>query len=127
MAASDAKDDKEQNGTTDRSHIQTESGAKTGFFDKAYSLTNSDQTRAHYARWAETYDAEIGIEKGYRQPERCASALVSHGLINDALILDIGCGTGLSGLALRQAGYKRIDGCDLSLEMLTKAKATRAY
>ncbi len=97
------------------------------FFSAAYSLENTDQTKAHYAEWAEVYDKEIGHEKGYRQPERCANALKSTGLAADAPILDVGCGTGLSGLALRQAGYINLDGCDLSPQMLEKARATGCY
>ena len=41
--------------------------------------------------------------------------------VHDALILDFGCGTGLSGLALRAAGVQVIDGCDLSEGMLAHA------
>jgi len=35
--------------------------------------------------------------------------------------LDMGCGTGLSGIALRAVGFTSIDGCDLSEEMLDRA------
>jgi predicted TPR repeat methyltransferase len=97
------------------------------FFDDAYALENADQTKAHYAQWANVYDKEIGDEKGYRQPERCASALKTAGLLTDGLVLDVGCGTGLSGIALHDAGYKRLEGCDLSPEMLEKAEATGCY
>lgn len=97
------------------------------YFEAAYSLTNTDQTKEHYADWAEVYDREIGEEKGYRQPERCAAALKNAGLAPDGLVLDVGCGTGLSGRALLQAGYKNIDGCDLSPQMLEKAKTTGIY
>ncbi len=104
----------------------------TGHFAKAYSLRSSADTKAHYADWANSYDQEIAIEKGYQQPARCASALKAaiSGMPTQsepALILDVGCGTGLSGLALRQAGFPHIDGCDLTPEMLAKAKATGVY
>ena len=42
-------------------------------------------------------------------------------------ILDIGCGTGLSGLALREKAFQQIDGCDLSAPMLEIAKQCGCY
>lgn len=97
------------------------------YFADAYSLENTDQTKAHYAKWAQVYDKEVADEKGYRQPQRCAEALRATGLPGEALILDVGCGTGLSGRALRDAGYIHLEGCDLSPEMLEKAMATGCY
>jgi len=44
-----------------------------------------------------------------------------------ARILDAGCGTGLSGVALLRQGYDNIHGLDLSPEMLELAQATGAY
>lgn len=96
-------------------------------FKDAYGLKNAEQTKAHYAKWADSYDREIGEDKGYRQPQRCAEALVKVLPVKNAKILDIGCGTGLSGIALNNAGYRQIDGCDFSPEMLEKAGDTGAY
>ena len=42
-------------------------------------------------------------------------------------ILDAGCGTGLFGSLLQQAGYINIIGCDLSQSMLNVAKEKDAY
>ena len=42
-------------------------------------------------------------------------------------ILDFGCGTGLSGLALRGAGFTTLDGVDLSPEMLARARDRGLY
>lgn len=87
------------------------------FLDKAYDLGDLESTRAFYADWAETYDAEIRAN-GYATPDRCAAALA--GAVTDltAPVLDIGCGTGLSGIALRAAGFTSVDGTDLSQEMI---------
>ncbi len=96
-------------------------------FKHAYQLRTTRQTREFYADWAESYDQEIGVESDYRQPERCAEALAN--LMDDKTlpVLDIGCGTGLSGLALKKAGFENISGCDLSREMLAKAELTGCH
>ena len=91
------------------------------FLDGAYSLDGEDATHALYQDWAASYDAEI-TENGYATPRRCAQALA--GAVDDvnAPLLDIGCGTGLSGLALRAEGFNTIDGTDISEEMLAQAR-----
>ncbi|UXX83704.1 class I SAM-dependent DNA methyltransferase [Roseovarius pelagicus] len=96
------------------------------FLDKAYDLDGADKTQAHYDAWAATYDAEIS-ENGYATPGRCAAALWAKLPRPDAPILDFGCGTGLSGLALKLAGYRVIDGTDPSVEMLEGARAKNVY
>ncbi|MGR3468515.1 MAG: class I SAM-dependent DNA methyltransferase, partial [Shimia sp.] len=60
------------------------------------------ETQDVYTRWAGTYDAEVG-GGGYQTPARIAAALREHAR-SDALVLDYGCGTGLSGAALAEAG-----------------------
>ena len=97
------------------------------YFDKSYSLKNTDETKAYYSKWAKVYDLEVSEENGYQQPVRCARALVDLLAPGDVRILDVGCGTGLSGKALEDAGYTAIDGCDLSPEMLEKARASGCY
>ncbi|MGI9351089.1 MAG: class I SAM-dependent DNA methyltransferase [Rhizobiaceae bacterium] len=100
--------------------------AEENFFEIAYSLKDVDETRAMYDRWAEVYDRDLQ-EGEYQQPKRCAQALENQLPNREARILDVGCGTGLSGLALKQAGYGNIDGCDLSQGMLDKAKKLEVY
>ncbi|KNG95539.1 class I SAM-dependent DNA methyltransferase [Pseudaestuariivita atlantica] len=94
----------------------------TGFLDKAYGLDGVDDTRDMYDAWAATYEAEVA-DNGYATPGRCAEALLAHMDRADLPILDFGCGTGLSGLALATAGFTMIDGCDISAEMLDVARA----
>lgn len=96
------------------------------FLDKAYSTVGTDATRALYTDWAKTYDAEVS-KNGYATPGRCADALKT---VTDDFtkpILDFGCGTGLSGLALSLAGFQTIDGVDLTQEMLERAKEKQLY
>ncbi len=96
------------------------------FLDKAYGLDNSDDTSKLYDEWAASYDAEVA-ENGYATPGRAAAALFEKLPEPDAPILDFGCGTGLSGLALTLAGYRVIDGMDPSSEMLEGARRKGVY
>ncbi|TNF57388.1 MAG: methyltransferase domain-containing protein, partial [Rhodobacteraceae bacterium] len=95
------------------------------FLDKVYQARTADETRRLYDDWAASYEAEVS-ENGYATPGRCAAALARY-VARDAPILDFGCGTGLSGLALRAAGFTTIDGIDLSADMLAQARAKGLY
>lgn len=97
-----------------------------GFLSKAYGARDADSTRALYDAWSASYESEVG-ENGYATPGRCAAALAAHSLDLAAPVLDFGCGTGLSGLALVRAGFSTIDGLDLSAEMLARARAKGLY
>ncbi|MCR9157926.1 MAG: methyltransferase domain-containing protein [Rhodobacteraceae bacterium] len=98
----------------------------TNFLDKVYGVSGAYETRALYDAWSESYEAEIA-ENGYVTPKRCAEALAAVLADTSAPILDFGCGTGLSGLALQQAGFTCFDGVDLSADMLAKAKDKGIY
>ena len=95
--------------------------AKGGFLDRAYDLDDAEKTRAFYEEWAATYEAETRAN-GYVTPSRCASALAGCAIDRAAPLLDLGCGTGLSGVAFRDAGFSCIDGSDFCEEMLACAK-----
>ena len=96
------------------------------FLDKVYTTKDADGTRKLYDAWAESYEDEVGAE-GYATPRRCAEALAAHMADLSAPVLDFGCGTGLSGVALRAAGFTTIDGVDLSPDMLAQARAKGIY
>ncbi len=96
------------------------------FLDKVYTKLNSDETKAIYDAWADSYEAEIAAN-GYVTPRRCAEALAACVEDLSAPMLDFGCGTGLSGLALRLAGFSTIDGRDLSDGMIAQAKTKAVY
>lgn len=96
------------------------------FLDKAYQARDAASTRTLYDDWSASYDAEVS-ENGYATPKRCAEALASFTQDMSAPILDFGCGTGLSGLALKLAGFEVIDGLDLSADMLAQAEAKGVY
>lgn len=93
---------------------------KQGFLKQAYKVENAEETQAFYADWAASYDVEVA-ENGYVTPRRCAQALADVLAEKSAPVLDFGCGTGLSGLALKEAGFQIIDGSDVSENMLKQA------
>lgn len=96
------------------------------FLEKVYEARDASSTRKLYDAWSESYDAEVA-ENGYVTPERCAAALAAYMDDLTSPVLDFGCGTGISGIALRRAGFENIDGLDLSAEMLAQAKAKDVY
>lgn len=98
-----------------------------GHFSGAYSLKTGAETRAHYRDWAASYDQEIGEQNKYAQPRRVADKLQHYQPDTDIGILDVGCGSGLSGVELANRGYTTIDGCDFSPEMLSQAEKKNVY
>lgn len=98
---------------------------KTPMKPQLWTTRSVDDTIAVYRDWAATYDADVGA-RGYHTPMRLAQALKPY-LEPDALILDFGCGTGLSGAAMRASGYTRLHGTDITPEMLDQADAKGIY
>lgn len=64
---------------------------------------------------------------GYITPFRCAEAINRNASSKQALILDVGCGTGLSGQEILSKGFANIDGTDFSSKMLEKADEKMIY
>jgi len=93
---------------------------------KAYTVKTPEESRELYQGWAEGYEAEVA-ENGYISPQRCAEALARFAVSPWAPVMDMGCGTGISGLALKAAGFECIDGYDFSEAMLDKAAPKEIY
>lgn len=98
----------------------------SSFLDNVYNTDGGESMRRYYDDWANSYDTDLR-ENDYRTPGRCAEALARHLDDKTAPILDFACGTGISGMALKEAGFKTIDGHDISDGMLEKARAKGAY
>ncbi len=88
-----------------------------------------------YDNWAPTYNDDVAA-RHYHAPQTLADHLME--LIEqrrlpispatpDLKVIDLGCGSGLVGRALREKGFGHIDGTDLSLGMLRQARETGAY
>lgn len=88
--------------------------------------TAPDDVRRHYDGWAGDYDAELAAW-GYDAPARGAQLLRDHAAGATA-VLDAGCGTGLVGRALRDAGFAgHLTGIDLSVASLELAAGRAVY
>jgi len=95
------------------------------FLNKAYELQSVEETRTLYDNWSNSYDSEL-LENGYATPGRIANALARYA-DKDKPLLDYGCGTGLCGVSLNEAGFEILDGADLSKEMLEIAREKGVY
>jgi predicted TPR repeat methyltransferase len=101
------------------------------YLDDIYKLTTEtpgDAVQDTYDKWAETYDTELIDENGYAMPDRVAEMMTREaGHLKREAILDVGCGTGLSGVALKANGFQIIDGCDFSEGMRAVAAKRGVY
>jgi predicted TPR repeat methyltransferase len=88
--------------------------------------TSSADVVKSYDDWAATYNDDLATWN-YQAPKRAADQLRATVALT-ATILDVGCGTGLTGIALRAAGFSGpIDGVDLSPASLEQAAKRGLY
>lgn len=85
----------------------------------------------HFDSVAEHYEAAY-LRAGYPDPKKVqeyVSNIASKQVIPKHLaqILDFGCGTGLVGKNLKEAGFQNINGIDISQKMLEKAEEKGCY
>ncbi len=106
--------------------------SKSGFdaIQEALALRGQpEQISSFYDKWASSYDSDVQLED-YVGPERISRCLERYLDSDEARrspILDVGCGTGRVGLALRRRGFVHIEGVDLCHAMVAKARETGAY
>jgi predicted TPR repeat methyltransferase len=81
---------------------------------------------ALFDQYAEKFDHALVETLGYRVPEFLADAIAAARPGRFRLALDLGCGTGLMGERLRPI-CDRLEGFDISAEMLRKARAKGVY
>jgi predicted TPR repeat methyltransferase len=94
--------------------------AAEGGLPDAYIRTLFDQ-------YADRFDAELTGTLNYRAPALVAAMLEDLGVPEaSAEILDLGCGTGLSGVALKRFAAA-LDGVDLSSRMVAEARRKGFY
>lgn len=96
--------------------------------------SDADSIKSYYAKWADSYDEDLD---GYYTAPRMMAGLLCECLDENSHdfeaerseleIMDTGCGTGLVGEMLDQSGFKKIDGTDISREMVDKARELDVY
>lgn len=89
--------------------------------EQAYAVETPSDSIELYKRWANSYDEDFVAATGYVAFQRAAEIFLQHADRPAGPVLDVGCGTGVVGLALREGGALEVDGIDISQEMLDKA------
>lgn len=108
------------------SAITTSSGGSAGI-ERVSHAKSTEECRAAYDEWAEQFDGDIALQD-YVAPMHVAKALIDAGANMKGEVLDAGCGTGLSGVALVNEGVgKTMDEIDFSEGMLKVAAKTGIY
>lgn len=97
------------------------------FLEEAYALRDDIQSYGFYSKWANEYDECMQTGLHYIAPQQLAARLSQFLHNRQAQILDVGCGTGLTALALDQLGYENFDGVDFSPDMLAVARRRSIY
>lgn len=88
--------------------------------------TSSGEVKEIYDDWAGSYDEALE-NWDYRAPASAAEMLRA-AVPAESALLDAGCGTGLTGVALRAAGFVGpIDGVDLSPASIRQAQPRGVY
>ena len=93
---------------------------------RLYGAADLDALRSEYDRIASVYDAGVGEDMRYASP-RAVADVARRLLEPDATVLDAGAGTGLLGMELARAGFRRLDALDMSNGMLDQAAAKGVY
>lgn len=98
----------------DATHLDGMTHADLGALEKYYDI------------WCATYEEEL-LGMGYDAPQKAAEALAGQGLDPALPVLDAGCGTGLTGLHLKERGFTAVTGADYSTGSLAKAREKGCY
>ena len=87
-------------------------------------IGNSKKVKKFYDQWSKNYDNTLK-QWNYNAPEQVAKILYKK--FNPSILLDLACGTGLSGSAFKFEGFNYIDGTDISTKMIEIARSKKIY
>ncbi len=85
-----------------------------------------DYLIANFDHFADQFDKQLVEVLGYNVPEKLGEMIDATGRRLNRVV-DLGCGTGLAGLRLREGERSRLVGVDLSTRMLAKSAARGVY
>ena len=102
-------------------HLVASSGGLPGS-----QLAPPDYLRAVFDNYADRFEAHL-ISLGYRIPGVIRAALLQHTDRPNGPVLDLGCGTGLVGVAISDLPLGKLIGVDVSSRMLAKAGSKQLY
>ncbi|XP_068945591.1 methyltransferase-like protein 27 [Petaurus breviceps papuanus] len=94
----------------------------------SHSITDLSQKIDFYDQWASDYDQDVAI-LDYRAPRLAVDCLASAFPFSpqEALLLDVACGTGLVAVELQKRGFCHLHGVEGSKNMLELAKQRGLY
>ncbi|KAG8122853.1 hypothetical protein E2320_018270 [Naja naja] len=95
---------------------------------EVHHQSDLQQLLGFYNGWAQDYDQDVAVLQ-YQAPSLAAAFLASvfQGSAEDALVLDVACGTGLVAQELQGKGFRHLHGLDGSREMLEHAQHKGLY
>ncbi|KAH7975604.1 hypothetical protein HPB52_003697 [Rhipicephalus sanguineus] len=100
---------------------------RSDLVDFVIDARTPEETRAIYNSWAPNYEEDMTLQK-YKAPSIMAHFISQELHIKkDAVILDVGSGTGLLAVQLKNLGYSDMDALDYSDEMMSEAKKKNIY
>jgi len=92
----------------------------------AYAVETPADSIQLYKDWADTYDEDFIAATGYVGYLNAARFFLEQEERPDGPVLDVGCGTGVVGIALRDGCVTAVDGIDISQAMLDQARDKKA-
>ena len=102
-------------------------GEQADIHVKILTAASIDELMAVYDGWADRYDRELLEDWGYNSPQKAVQLLLDAMGSPDLAVLDAGCGTGLVGVLLKEAGLSSLTGIDYSPGMLAEAERKGVY
>ena len=83
---------------------------------------NDEELQDIYKEWASAYDYDNDHLLGTVSQPLSVQIFQEYMKDNSIRIIDVGCGTGLVGVELKNSGFTNFDGIDISQEMIDIAK-----
>jgi len=102
-------------------------GEQADIHVKILTAASTDELMEVYDGWADRYDRELLEDWGYTSPQKAVQLLLDAMGSPELAVLDAGCGTGLVGVLLKEAGMSSLTGIDYSPGMLAQAERKGVY